>query len=468
MKKYKNFILQFRPPEIILKKGLFRKIKEQRGIIHLVLIATKPDIIKQAPLILELKKKGEYVLVVHSGQHYDWNLSGGLEREFGIIPDVNLNVKGKLYEQQAQIIYRLGYLLARIKKMGKLVIPYTYGDTTTAVAGGIASFTNLIGVSHVEAGLRTMTPPKELFTRLLKDFDVSSYCNRLRDARGWSKGSYEPFPEQFDTRAAAPSAGVHFAPTPLNAKHLMDEGFDRERIFVVGNPVSDALTFAKKRIKKSRIFKQYPVLEKGGVIRFCIHRRENVSSKHRFKSIIEAMISFIEEERTVLLISLGATEKALKIFGLKRRIEDLAKKYKNFVYSPVWPHYADVVAVMEKCSVIATDSGSIQEETNCLRVPGVILRFNSDRPEAIFAGTNILAPPIKSEIIAKIIREVADNKELNSRMRRAKKLYGKEVSKKIVSVVKKITKRESLFELFEQERLGLTKFKFWEKGRTNW
>ena len=119
MGEYKNSILKFQVPELTLKKGLFRKLKRERRIIHLVLIATKPDIIKQAPLILELKRAGEFVLVVHSGQHYEWNLSGGLEREFDITPDINLNVKGRLYEQQAQIIYRLGYILARIKKMGK-------------------------------------------------------------------------------------------------------------------------------------------------------------------------------------------------------------------------------------------------------------------------------------------------------------------------------------------------------------
>lgn len=468
MEEYKNSILKFQVPEITLKKRLFGEIKRERRIVHLVLIATKPDIIKQAPLVLELKREGEFVLIVHSGQHYEWNLSGGLEKEFDITPDINLNVKGKLYEQQAQIIHRLGYILAKIKKMGKIVIPYTYGDTTTAVAGGIASFTNLIGVGHVEAGLRTMTPPKEIFTGLLKNFDVQSYFRRLRDPRGWAKGSYEPFPEQFDTRAAAPSAGIHFAPTPLNAKHLLDEGFDKKRIFVVGNPVSDALIFARKRIKKSHIFKKYPILEKGGAIRFCIHRRENVSSRHRFSSIIEAMVDLIQEGRTVLLISLKATEKALEAFGLKKKIEALDKKHKNFIYSPVWPHYTDVVAVMERCSLIATDSGSIQEETNCLGIPGVVLRFNSDRPEAIFAGTNILAPPIKKGIITKIIREVADNKELNKKMRKAKKLYGEEVSKKIVSVVKKIAKKESLFELFEQERLGLTKLDFWKKGETTW
>ena len=457
--------------KITIRKNLLKEVKNQNRLIHLVLIATKPDIIKQAPLILELQKEGEYVLVVHSGQHHDWNLSGGLEEEFNILPDVNLNIGGLLYEQQSQIIERLGYVLSEIKALGKQVIPYIYGDTTTAVAGGIASFANLIGTAHVEAGLRTMSPPKEIILGLLEGIDVQNYFSELKQSGHWAKGSYEPYPEQFDTRGAAPSAGVHFTPTRLNADHLLNEGYASERIYTVGNPVSDALEYAQKRVKRSKIFDKYPVLAKGGAIRFCVHRRENVTCLHRFMAIYEAMVELIKEGRTILFISLGATEKALKSYDLKKKTMELAKKYKNFIYSPVWPYYTDVVAAMEKCVVVATDSGSIQEETNMLSLPGVVLRFNSDRPEAIFAGSNILAPPIKKEIVTKIIREVADNKDLNQQMCQVPKLYGEEVSKKMLEVVKKITKKDTffnLFELMEHERLGLIKMPFWRKGEIRW
>ena len=457
--------------KISIRKNLFSEIKIQKKLIHMVLIATKPDIIKQAPLILELRRQREYVLIVHSGQHYDWNLSGGLEKEFNIIPDVNLNVQGVLYEQQSQIIERLGFILSEVKKLNKFIIPYIYGDTTTALAGGIASFANLMGTAHVEAGLRTMSPPKEAILGLLDDFDVQDYFMELRQSSRWAKGSYEPYPEQFDTRAAAPSAGVHFAPTRLNADHLLNEGYASERVYIVGNPVSDALEYVEKRINKSDIFEKYPVLAKSEVIRFCVHRRENVSSFQRFGAIYEAMVDLVKEGRTILFISLGATERALEAYGLKEKIARLAKRYKNFIYSPVWPFYTDVIAVMKKCLVVATDSGSIQEETNMLGLPGVVLRFNSDRPEAIFAGSNILVPPIKKEIVAKIIREISDNKSLNKKMRETPKLYGEEVSKKMVRVIKKITKKDSffnLFELVEHERLGLIKMPFWKKGETRW
>jgi len=451
--------------EISVRKKLFEEIKKEKKPIHLVLIATKPDIIKQAPLILELKKENEFVVVIHSGQHYSWNLSKGMEQEFGIVPDINLNVKGKLFEQQSQIINRLGIVL---EKIGKKVIPYTYGDTTTALAGGIACFALKNGVAHVEAGLRTMTPPKEIFDYLMNDFSVEEYYEKCMNPEKWTKGSYEPYPEQFDTRGAAPSAGIHFAPTELNAEHLRNEGYEKERIFTVGNPVVDALEFAEKRVNESNIFEKYPVLEEGNLVRFCIHRRENISSMHRFKVLYDSMVSLVEEGQNVLLISLGATEKALEHYGLKEKTKELAKKYKNFVYSEVWPQYTDVIAAMKKCDAIATDSGSIQEETNTLGIPGIILRFNSDRPEAVFEGSNIIAPPIKKEIVLKIIKEVMENKTLNKKMRNRKKIYGKNVSKKMVEITKKITEKEELFELFEHEKLGLSKKKFWIKGGIEW
>ncbi len=439
----------------------------------MVLIGTKPDIIKQAPLIEELKSRGEYVIVVHSGQHHSWNLSGGLEEEFNIKPDINLEVSGALYEQQSQIIHCLGKILAELKQANKLVVPYIYGDTTTAVGAGIASFANLISTVHVEAGLRTMSPPKQLITDLLGTFDPYRYFQDLRQSGEWHKGSYEPYPEQFDTRASAPSAGVHFAPTWLNAENLINEGYTPQTVFIVGNPIVDTLEFSLKRIHRSTILDKFPGLAKGRVIRFCIHRRENIISRHRFLAIYESMETLIKEGYVVVLISLGATEKALVTYGLKRHTQELCKKYKNFIYSPVLPYYTDVVALMSRCACVVTDSGSIQEETNSLGIPGVVLRFNSDRPEAIFSGSNILAPPICSKAIAKIIKAVVGDSRLRGEMSRSPKIYGTRVTQKMVSIIKKAIDRQTaasfnIFEFLEHDRLGLSKQHFWRKGGTSW
>lgn len=456
-----------------IRKNLLKELKKKDRIIHIVLIGTKPDIIKQAPLIHELRSQGECVLVVHSGQHHSWNLSGGLEEEFNIKPEINLEVSGVLYEQQSQIIHLLGKVLAELKQAKKRIVPYIYGDTTTAVAAGVASFANLISTAHVEAGLRTMSPPKRLITDLLGNFDPYKYFKDLRQSRQWRKGSYEPYPEQFDTRSSGPSAGIHFAPTRINAENLINEGYAPETVFVVGNPIVDALKFGLKQIHKSKILEKFPSLTKGSVIRFCIHRRENIISRHRFLAIYKAMEKLIKEGYVVALISLGATEKALATYKLKRHTEELAKKFNNFIYSPVWPYYTDVVALMRRCAAIVTDSGSIQEETNSLGIPGVVLRFNSDRPEAIFAGSNILAPPICSKAIVKIVKAVVENSRLRKEMLNSPKIYGTRVSKKMVRVIKKTIDEHSpgpfnIFEFLEHDRLGLSKQSFWKKGGTSW
>ena len=128
---------------------------------HLILIATKPDIIKQVPLYKELKSRGHAVFLVHTGQHYDENLSGGMLKEFGVQPDVNLNVRGGMYEVVSQIIGRFGWLLGELKSRGKIVIPYVHGDTTTAMAASNAGYCQGFASVHVEAGIRTLTPAYE-------------------------------------------------------------------------------------------------------------------------------------------------------------------------------------------------------------------------------------------------------------------------------------------------------------------
>ena len=449
-------------------RRFFTHLKRKDSVIHLVLIATKPDIIKQAPLIIKLREKGKMVVVVHSGQHYDWNLSGGMEKEFDIDPDINLNIRGCLYEQQSQIIARLGTILSDLKKLKKEIVPYIYGDTTTAVAGGVAAFANMIGTVHVEAGLRTMSPPDKLILGLKGKFNFKEYFERLRVEKGWKKGSYEPYPEQFDTRAAAPSAGIHFAPHALNRRHLMEEGFAADRVFTVGNPVKDALSLLADKIDDHSLAVKFPFVRKDGLIRICVHRRENVTSRHRFKAIMEAIFDLVCEGRNVFLISLKGTDNALKAFGLERELRKLLKANKNFIYSPVLPFYRDVVGIMKKCSVIVTDSGSIQEETNILGIPGVVLRFNTDRPEAVFKGSNILAPPINRQIIARVIKRVADDRGLNQEMRSATKLYGNSVAEKIIRCVDLTTEDRSLFELLEHHRLGLGKKGFWKRGTVHW
>ena len=418
--------------------------------IHLVMIATKPDIIKQAPIFLELKKRGEYVLLCHTGQHYDYNLSGGMIEEFGINPDFNLNIQGSLHQKTAQIIGRLGDVFAEMKQLGKIVVPYVHGDTLTAMAASNAAFANEFAAVHVEAGIRTLTPKREIFEEILKEFNWDNYYQKLQDKNNWELGSIEPYPEQFNTRCAEPATGLHLAPVELDREFMLSEGFNDDRIKVVGNSVYDATKIVEKEAENSKIFEQFPMLADGDFIRFCIHRRENTSNQKRFTVLFNAMKQLIENGQKVLLISLYQTESAIDNFGLRDEVNRLKENYDNFIYSEVWPFYTDVIAAMKKAACCATDSGSMQEEMNILGVPCVTLRFGSDRSESILAGANIIAPPIDSDLIVKIIEGAVDNQN----MRDVPNLYGENVSEKIVDEVLEILKKEGELFRFEQRRLG--------------
>jgi UDP-N-acetylglucosamine 2-epimerase (non-hydrolysing) len=426
--------------------------------VHIILIATKPDIIKQVPLYLELKKRGHCTVLGHTGQHYDENLSGGMLKEFGVEPDFNLNVRGSMHEIVSQIIGRFGYLIGELKKKGKIVIPYVHGDTTTAMAGGIAGYCHMFASVHVEAGIRTLTPDYEKWGMKNEELRITN-CNAWRvflmDRKNWKRGSLEPYPEQFNTRTAETTTGIHLAPVELDREFMMSEGFPEDRIFVVGNSVADATMEALDKAKgqngkKAKVFDRYPMLADGDFVRFCIHRRENCVSEPRFRAIYDAMKGLILDGKNVLLINMNQTKMALEKFGLAKELETLAKDYKNFVLSDVWPEYGDVIAAMSKAAVCATDSGSMQEEMNIMGIPCVTLRFGSDRSESAIAGGNLIAPPTDASLIRAIIDYAWDNKE----MRKAPKLYGENVSKKCIDAVESVLLHEEIFR-DDAQRLAL-------------
>ncbi len=458
-------------PPLQVRSGLFEEIRaSQDRLVHLVMVATKPDLIKQFPVYLELQRQGKFALLGHTGQHYDWNLSGALHEEFNVRPDFILNIRGSLYQKIAQIIERLGFIVNRLRHEApeKILLPYVHGDTSTAAAGGVACYNNYTPVVHVEAGLRTLTPSANQLEQLVKDkISVEEFYERLQQRDLWHKGSLEPFPEQFDTRTAATVSGLHLAPVKLNQQNLLEEGFPADRVRVVGNTVSDSLRIALGKAASSRIYERYPILEEGSVIRFCVHRRGNIVSKHRFKVLYDTVTRLVENGYTVLWIALGGTFTALRAYGLERKIRRFAEKHSSLVFSEVWPYYTDVIRVMKDCAAIATDSGSIQEEANILHVPCATLRFNSDRPETLIAGANVLAPPITSDVVFRVIQEVVENKDLNRQMRAIPNLYGENVSAKIIDFVTQIANTQSLLR-WEQERLGFSDRDYWESGETTY
>jgi len=420
--------------------------------VHLILIATKPDIIKQIPLFKELKKRGHQVILGHTGQHYDENLSGGMLKEFGVQPDFNLNVRGSMHEVVSQIIGRLGALMAELKARGKTVIPYVHGDTTTAMASSNAGYCLGFASVHVEAGIRTLTPDYNAFDLTKVATHPAAWRTFLMDRKNWKRGSQEPYPEQFNTRCSEAATGIHLAPVALDQEFLIAEGYSEDRIAVVGNSVVDATEEAMARAKSSTIFERYPILKKGDFVRFCIHRRENCFSEPRFRAIYDAMVALVKEGRNVLLISMIQTVGAFERFGLKTEVEALAKSHPHFILSPVWAEYGDVIAAMSRASVCATDSGSMQEEMNAMGVPCVTMRFGSDRSESAIAGGNVIAPPVDSMLIKKLIEYAWDNPE----MKKAPKLYGKNVSAACIDAVEKVLKIGPILRS-DEDRLGFAR-----------
>lgn len=451
--------------EIFIQDGFWQRIENsEKKYAHIVMIATKPDIIKLAPLYLELKKRGELVILIHTGQHYDYNLSHWVLNEFGMEVDINLNIYGKLHKKFSLIIERLGNILLELSEnYKKIPVPYVHGDTLTATTADKAAFLNKFSVVHVEAGIRTFTPKAEFYEKLFKDyekgkFDWEKYYTSLQDESIYELGSIEPYPEQFDTRGVEPSTGYFAVPVELYKKTLKNEGFPKENIEVVGNTVADAIVISQKKVKDSKAFEMYPNMLGKKFIFITIHRRENCEKKERFLAIYHGIKKLIEEWVAVCFLGLYASEFAIDSYGLRDDIESLKKKYKdNFAYGKALAHHHEVIDMISKAWAVVTDSGSMQEEANIVGTPCVTIRFGSDRSETILAGANIIAPPVNSSLIADIIKWAIGNKKMKK-----DNLYGENVSKKIVDgVLKKIHKNGKLFQ-FDDERLGLEKYFNWK------
>lgn len=429
------------------RDGSLEKCIERMGSddrpVHCVTVGTKPDLIKMAPIMQALQKRGEKAFLIHTGQHYDENLSKGIEKEFGLIVDVNLGVSGgALFENISEVVSRTGKIYdALIKQYPKLkVLPYVHGDTTTCFATATAAFSCGIPVAHIEAGIRTLMMEKSVLEKEFKtfsdgDFDFKRWFQVSSEGKNYSYGSHEPFPEQWNTRATEAGTGIFFAPVPMVAESLKREGYPDSRIFMVGNTVADAADFVGDI--ESDIFEQYPAL-RDGFIRVCVHRRENTESRERFLELFK-MVEILAEKspKPVLWILLPGTKKAIDVHGLADRLRAL-RDHKNMIVSDVWPKYSDVIAAMKHCDLCATDSGSMQEEMNILNIPTATLRYGSDRPETFFAQSNVLCPPMSAEFMAEICLRSLESKECFI----FPEIYGKSVSDAIVDVTTRLLAEE--------------------------
>ena len=432
---------------------------------HIIMIATKPDIIKQAPLYLELKQRGELVILVHTGQHYDYNLSKWVLTEFKMDVDINLNIYWDIHKKYSLIVERLwDFLVTIYNDYKKIPVPYVHWDTMTATTADKAAFLNKFAVVHVEAWIRTFTPSKDFYYDLFENyekwkFNWDKYYKSLQDFNIYERWSIEPYPEQFDTRAIEWSTGFFAAPVKLYKNTLIDEWFPKENIKVVWNTVADAIEISKQKITNSNAFENFPNMKWKPFLFITIHRRENTQKKERFMVIYNAIKKLVEDWVYICFLWLYASEFAIDNYWLRKDIEELKKKYKkNFAYWPALAHHAEVIDMISVAWAVVTDSWSMQEEANIVWVPCVTVRFWSDRTETILAGTNIIAPPINSNLIVDIVKWAIWNKN----MIKKEHLYWNNVSKKIVDEVLKMLEKDWTLFKYDDERLHLEKYFNWK------
>jgi UDP-N-acetylglucosamine 2-epimerase len=440
-------------PITINQKNLniaFSHIHDFKKVLAIV-IGTKPDFYKQAPLLLEAQREGLPAFIVSTGQHYDDLLSYGI-KEFDLTDSIvcDLNIRGDLMTKSSDLVFKFGYFGRYLKEHYSThpVLPIVHGDTLVA---GMATLSWVFGlgqkVGQNEAGLRSMSPNiiKKIKINQIPDkkFLEKFLVDQL--SPNWFLTREEPFPEQIDTWVCSAGTKFFFVPSKLNKENLIREGYPEEDIFNIGNSVVDAINLKRINKPKKSIFEICPKLESGEWIRMDIHRRENLTY-NRFNAIIGGLIDLITKtDFKIVLILLNATISALHKFDLYSKLKKLEEQYsEKFIISNLWKEYGNVVEFLDsgKCWAEITDSGSMQEELLYFpKICSFTMRLNSDRPETIFnARGNLLIPPVNRNWMPKIVRMIYEKREdYGFDFNKKKQIYGKpgEVSKKIVKILKR-------------------------------
>jgi UDP-N-acetylglucosamine 2-epimerase (non-hydrolysing) len=430
--------------------NIFLQNKDSKKVLAIV-IGTKPDFYKQAPLLLEAKRENLPVFIISTGQHYDDLLSYGI-KEFGLSDSIvcDLNIRGDLMEKSSDLIFKFGNFGRYLKNKFPYqhVLPIVHGDTLVA---GMATLSWVFGlgqkVGQNEAGLRSMSPRCLKTIKINQIPDKSFLENFFLDqlTGDWFLTREEPFPEQIDTWVCSAGTKFFFVPTNLNRDHLIREGYPESDIYTVGNSVVDAINLKRNDKPKQSIFDVFPKLESGNWIRMDIHRRENLTY-HRFNAIIGGLIDLITKTQfKVILVLLNATISALNRYNLYSKLKKLEEQYSDkFIITNLWKEYGNVVEFLDsgKCWAEITDSGSMQEELLYFpKVCSFTIRLNTDRPETIFdAKGNLLIPPISRSWFTETISMIYENGEnYGFDFNKKKQIYGKpgDVSKKIVRIIKK-------------------------------
>ena len=356
------------------------------------ILGTRPEIIKMAPIIDEISKRDIDQIVLHTGQHYDAEMSDNFFKDLDIrTPDYNIHVGSGTHGKQT------GLMMQRIEEVlleEKPDIVLVQGDTNAVLAGALVASKLHIPIGHVEAGLRS--------------FDMT-------------------MPEEVNRRVADVSSLMYFVPTVESAINLLAEGVSRKNLFVTGNTVVDAcfrhLELAKEKGISEQSLKELNIDEMDNILTLTMHRAENVDVKERVVNIIDALKQL--DDMNIIFPIHPRTKNTLEKFGLFEELNNLEHVH---IIKPLG--YLDFLYLTSVSTLILTDSGGLQEEAITLDVPALTLRYNTERPETVTAGGNILVGSDKDAILENA-RKILDDEECANKMRNAVNPYGQGESAKL-------------------------------------
>lgn len=358
------------------------------------ILGTRPEIIKMAPVLDQMEKMGIDNILIHTGQHYDHEMSQQFFLDLKLKkPEYNIGVGSNSHGKQTAIMLKSieDVLIAEQPDLIML-----QGDTNAVLAGALAGSKLHMAVGHVEAGLR-------------------SYDKTM--------------PEEINRQIADICSNIFFVPTEESAVNLLFENINPHEIFITGNTVVDAcIRHLKIAEADSNILSELDV--SGEILILTIHRAENVNDPERLRNIIEALLEL--NDITMIFPVHPRTFRALKKFGFYDLLES-APHIK--LIKPIG--YLDFLLLLSKSKFVMTDSGGLQEEAITLNVPCITLRYNTERPETVTAGGNILVGADKERII-ETYHKISSNHTLYKKMSNANNPYGDgKASEKILNSVLK-------------------------------
>lgn len=364
----------------------------------LFIFGTRPEVIKLAPVILELKKYPDKYNVIICNTEQQKELSNQTLEYFGLKADLNLDCmkpNQSLLEVQTRILTALNKVFSENNVDATIV----QGDTMTVLCGALASFYNKIPVYHVEAGLRS--------------YDI-----------------YEPFPEEVMRQMTSRVAELNFAPTEKNRQALLKENISDDKIHVVGNTVIDALFCLSDETmqKASKYYEDLGIAVDDKLVLITAHRRENHGERiDRILDAIEYLVKKHSDHTFVIPVHPNP--------NVKDKIHSRLEKYSNvYLLKPL--DYPYLVYLMKNAKLILTDSGGIQEEAPSFGCPTLVMRYETERQEGIDAGVSILVGADYDKIVSES-EKVLSKSRTQTRLK-AQNPYGDGTSaKQIEKIIRK-------------------------------